>query len=93
MTIFVAHFFSNLLRMFVFTKSRPFSILGHVGSKCRSLGQFLEKLMNIPESIFLAQTSANMIRMLVLIEYLTSLKWGHVGSKIRELGHLGLSTL
>ena len=34
---------SNLLRMLVLTKSRPSSILGHVGSKSRSLGQISEK--------------------------------------------------
>ena len=34
---------SNLVRMFIYMKSRSSSNLGHVGSKTRSLGQIVDK--------------------------------------------------
>ena len=40
---FLAQSYSNLLRMLLLTKSRSSSILGHFGSKSRSLGQIWEK--------------------------------------------------
>ena len=40
---FLAQSSSNLLTMLFLTKSRSSSIMGHVGSKTRSLGQILEK--------------------------------------------------
>ena len=42
-TTFLTQFSPNLLRMFALTQSRPSFILGHVGSKNRSLGQVFGK--------------------------------------------------
>jgi len=39
---FAAQFWSNFVRMFVLTISKPSSNMGHVGSKTRSPGQILE---------------------------------------------------
>ena len=41
---------SNLLQMFILTKSSPSLILGHMGSESRSLGQILEKAYEHPRS-------------------------------------------
>ena len=50
--ILLSKFFSVLVSKFVLTKSRSGLIMGHVGSKSRSLGQIDKNLVNALEAVF-----------------------------------------
>jgi len=78
----------NLVRMLFSMKSRPSLKLGHVGSKTRSLGQILEKLVFTPEVTILVVSSWNLVRMYFSMDSRPSSKLGHVGSKTRSLGQI-----
>ena len=82
----------NLVRMFVSMISRPSSILGHVGSKMRSIGQikenFKKPLVYTLEVTFMIQSSWNLVTMFVLMMSRSSLILGHFGSKMRSVGQI-----
>ena len=75
-------------RLLIIIISRSSLKLGHVGSKTRSLGQILEKLVYTLEGTVSIQSSRNFIRMLIIIISRSSLKLGYVGSKTRSLGQI-----
>ena len=68
--------------------TRSSSVLGHVGSKTRSLGQILEKPCVHSRGEVVIQSSGNFVRMLTLIISRSSWKLGHVRSKTRSLGQI-----
>ena len=63
--------------------------IGHVGSKCRSLGQILEKkLVNVIEIIGFAQYTPNSMRTFIEMKACRSLKMGHVVQENRYIGQI-----
>ena len=81
----------NFIRMLMIIISRSSSILGHVGSKTRSLGQILRKPCVHskrhsfdPKFMKLCQ----IVNQLIIIISRPSLKLGHVVSKTRLLGQI-----
>ena len=74
--------------MMSLTKYQSVVKLGDAGSKRRSLGQIIEKNVNVGKGHILALLGSNLLRMISLTKSRTSLKLGHVELKIRSLGRI-----
>ena len=74
--------------MFFFIKSRPELKVGCVGSKTRSLGQFLEKQCIHSRRHSFDPIIMKLCKNVYLNESRPELKRGHVGSKTRSLGQI-----
>ena len=78
----------RFVRMFIFIKSRPELKMGHVGSKARSLGQFLGKPCGDSRGQSFGPVLWNFVRMLILIKSRPEFKKRSIWIKNRLLGQM-----